>query len=65
MGRPPGYALNDQADMNLMTRLTRDAVLPGAFTWLCRQRRDWPDHADVWDPRRYISDGAVVARHPG
>jgi len=35
-----------------MTQLTSDAVLEEASIWLCRQRRDWPDHADVWDLRR-------------
>lgn len=35
-----------------MTHLTSDGMLEEAFTWLCRQRRDWPDAADVWDLRR-------------
>lgn len=39
--------------MSLMTRLTSDAILKKAFTWLCRQQRDWPTHADVWDLRRH------------
>jgi len=40
--------------MNTQSRLTApasDASLDAAFDWPCAQRRDWPDHADVWDLR--------------
>ena len=37
----------------LVNRLTSDAVLHAAYDWLCRRRRDYPDHSDVWDFRRH------------
>jgi RNA-directed DNA polymerase len=37
---------------SLSHRLRSDAVLDRAFVWLCRQRRRWPDAADVWAFRR-------------
>jgi len=33
--------------------LTDEPVLSNAFDWLCKRRRDYPAHADVWDFRRY------------
>ena len=36
----------------VMAQLTSDAVLEGAFEWLCLRRKEYPDHADVWDFRR-------------
>ena len=38
--------------MRLLDRLASDGVLDRAFGWLCRQRRRWPDSADVWGLRR-------------
>ncbi len=38
--------------MGLADRLCSDAVFNRAFVWLCRQRRRWPDSADVWGLRR-------------
>jgi hypothetical protein len=38
--------------MTLTARLASDAVLDRAYVWLCRQRRRWPDAADVWSFRR-------------
>jgi hypothetical protein len=32
--------------------LASDAVLDTAYRWLCKQRRRWPDAADVWSFRR-------------
>ena len=37
----------------LMQALTSDALLEEAYAWLCRQRKGWPDSADVWDLRRH------------
>lgn len=37
---------------SLSHRLRSDAVLDRAYVWLCRQRRRWPDAADVWTFRR-------------
>ena len=31
--------------MNLLAALASDA----SFAWLCKRRKDCPDHADVWD----------------
>lgn len=38
--------------MTLVAALASDANLDAAFVWLCKRRRDYPDHADVWDFRR-------------
>ena len=38
--------------MRLTDDLASDAVLDRAYVWLCRQRRRWPDAADVWSFRR-------------
>ena len=38
--------------MALIDRLASDAVLNHVYAWLCRQRRRWPDAADVWSFRR-------------
>jgi len=38
--------------MRLTERLCSDAVLDRAYRWLCKQRRRWPDAADVWSFRR-------------
>jgi hypothetical protein len=38
--------------MGLTDRLCSDAVLDCAYRWLCKQRRRWPDAADVWSFRR-------------
>jgi hypothetical protein len=38
--------------LRLLGQLVADATLERAFAWLCRQRRDWPDAADVWELRR-------------
>jgi hypothetical protein len=32
----------------LLDRLASDAILDAAFSWLCRRRQDYPDHADIW-----------------
>jgi hypothetical protein len=32
--------------------VANDAVLDRAFMWLCKQRKEWPAEADVWDFRR-------------
>ena len=37
----------------LMQTLTSEAVLEEAFAWLCRQRKSWPDSADIWNLRRH------------
>lgn len=37
----------------LMETLISEAVIEEAFAWLCRQRKGWPDSADVWDFRRH------------
>ena len=39
--------------MSLLATLASDATLDAAFVWLCKRRRDYPDHADVWDFRRH------------
>jgi len=36
----------------LLDRLSSDTVLDAAYEWLCRRRREYPDHADVWGFRR-------------
>jgi hypothetical protein len=36
----------------LLAALASDAVLDAAHAWLCKQRRHWPDAADVWSLRR-------------
>jgi hypothetical protein len=38
--------------MRLTDRFVSDAVLDAAYLWLCKQRRRWPDVADVWSFRR-------------
>ena len=38
--------------MSLVDQLASDPVLDRAYAWLCRQRRRWPDAADVWSFRR-------------
>ena len=38
--------------MTLLAAIASDSVLDAAFAWLCKRRRDYPDHADVWDFRR-------------
>ena len=40
----------------LINRLTSDAILDFAYHWLCKQRRHWPDAADVWSFRRDWSE---------
>ena len=39
--------------MSLLAALASDATLDTAFAWLCKRRRDYPDHAEVWDFRRH------------
>jgi RNA-directed DNA polymerase len=39
--------------LTLLQTLTSEAILDEAYAWLCRQRKDWPDSADVWDLRRH------------
>ena len=39
--------------LTLLQTLTSEAVLEEAYAWLCRQRKGWPDSADVWDFRRH------------
>ena len=41
----------------LMAKLISDVVLDAAYDWLCRRRRDYPDHADVWDFRHHWPAG--------
>ena len=38
--------------MSVLADIACDSNLEAAFNWLCRRRRDYPDHADVWDFRR-------------
>ena len=38
--------------MAVLAAIASDSVLDAAFTWLCKRRRDYPDHADVWEFRR-------------
>ncbi len=38
--------------MTLLAAIASDGVLDAAFAWLCKRRRDYPDHADVWEFRR-------------
>jgi RNA-directed DNA polymerase len=38
--------------MGSTIRLDSDRVLDQAYEWLCRQRRRWPDAADIWSFRR-------------
>jgi len=40
------------AAAGLTAALASDAVLDGAFAWVCRRRRDWPADADIWSFRR-------------
>ncbi|MDA9981286.1 hypothetical protein N9H39_00805 [Gammaproteobacteria bacterium] len=35
----------------MLSELASDRVIDPTYDWLCRQRRDWPDRADVWDLR--------------
>ncbi len=37
----------------VMAQMISDAVLDAAYDWLCKRRRVYPDHADVWDFRRH------------
>ena len=30
-----------------------EGILEAAYTWLCKRRRNYPDHADVWNFRRH------------
>ena len=30
-----------------------EGILARAYTWLCKRRRNYPDHADVWNFRRH------------
>ncbi len=30
-----------------------EGILDSAYTWLCKRRRNYPDHADVWNFRRH------------
>ena len=39
--------------MSIHLETASDAVLDAAYDWLCRRRRDYPDHADVWVFRRH------------
>ena len=38
-------------DITLDDILDED-ILESAYTWLCKRRRNYPDHADVWNFRR-------------
>ena len=38
--------------MSILAAIASDATLDDAFIWLCKRRRDYPDHADIWDFRR-------------
>ncbi len=38
--------------MSILATIASDTTLDDAFIWLCKRRRDYPDHADVWDFRR-------------
>ena len=38
--------------MTVLAAVASDSVLDAAFNWLCKRRRDYPDHADIWDFRR-------------
>ncbi len=33
--------------------LLDEGILESAYTWLCKRRRNYPDHADVWNFRRH------------
>jgi len=46
-----------EALIMLMAKLISDVVLDAAYDWLCRRRRDYPDHADVWDFRHHWPAG--------
>lgn len=39
----------------ILAQLASDGVLDAANDWLCRRRRDFPAHDDVWDLRRHWS----------
>ena len=30
-----------------------EGILESAYAWLCKRRRNYPDHADVWNFRRH------------
>jgi hypothetical protein len=38
--------------LTLLPTLTSEGALEEAYAWLCRQRKRWPDSADIWDFRR-------------
>ncbi len=38
--------------VSVLTDIASDSVLDAAFAWLCKRRRGYPDHADVWNFRR-------------
>ena len=38
--------------MLTLADLATDAVLEGAYAWLCTRRKDWSPHADVWRLRQ-------------
>ncbi len=38
--------------MTVLAAIASDSVLDAAFAWLCKRRRDYPDHADVREFRR-------------
>jgi len=49
--------------LTLLQTLTSEAVREEAYAWLCRQRKSWPDSADVWDFRRlWITEKARLQR---
>ena len=33
--------------------LLDEGIWESAYTWLCKRRRNYPDHADVWNFRRH------------
>ena len=47
----PSDAQPSAQSHRLRAQLTSNHVLEQAFCWLCRQRKHWPDDADVWHVR--------------
>jgi hypothetical protein len=38
--------------MPILAQITSDDVLDTAYEWLCRRRRDYSPHSDIWAFRR-------------
>ena len=37
----------------ILDNILDEGILGSAYAWLCKRRRNYPDHADVWNFRRH------------